>query len=523
MIGRHDRVALHVLPQMGLAVAGAVVASAAVVSIFVAEKPVVLAILGSILLIVAFSLAGNQRLFCLWGLLLSAPLALSKNFWIIEHMGGASALRIELSDLFIWPLLAFILRDYFLGYRQKLRFSAVAFWWGALAFLGMMNIVVGPMRHLPALEVFRMAQCYALFFVIINEVVRVRQFLHAFAALSVGMALQASIGIIQYVFKADLHLQVLGEALPEATKSASESAYNIAGSDNVFRISGLLGHPNLLSAYLAMLLPICLSLLFSRISIFYKCLVAGAVALGSAALVMTLSRSGWLSFGVAFLILFGLSFLHPRLRTRYLTARVAVIALLGLGLLVFSGAIEKRITESDPGSFNFRLEFMDIAWKMVEEAPVVGFGLNTFVFDLPGRSKYGGAEGITEAFGRFWPVVHNTYLIVWTEQGTVGFFFFIGLHLCVLWLAISSARHFRDDVMFTMNLGCLAGFVAIMIDGMSSFLIREAAPARVFWIVVALIVAINYWNKANMPGNLVPAGSLSAESEPPPSSADAAR
>jgi hypothetical protein len=45
----------------------------------------------------------------------------------------------------------------------------------------------------------------------------------------------------------------------------------------------------------------------------------------------------------------------------------------------------------------------------------------------------------------------------------------------------------------------------------------------VFWIVVALIVAINYWNKANMPGNLVPAGSLSAESEPPPSSADAAR
>src|SRR6185437_3182055 len=187
-------------------------------------------------------------------------------------------------------------------------------------------------------------------------------------------------------------------------------------------------------------------------------------------------------------------------RSRYLLARVAVIGLMGLGFMAFGGEIEKRITASDPGSVNFRLEFMDIAFNMIEEAPVLGFGLNTFVFDLPGRTRYGGPEGLTQSFGKFWPVVHNTYLIFWTEQGTIGFIFFIGLHLCVLWLAINNARYFiGDDVMFTMNLGCVSGFIALMVDGMSSFFIKMEGPARVFWIVVGLIVAINYWNKANRP------------------------
>ena len=48
-----------------------------------------------------------------------------------------------------------------------------------------------------------------------------------------------------------------------------------------------------------------------------------------------------------------------------------------------------------------------------------------------------------------------------------------------------------------VNMGAFCGIVSLLVDGMASFFIRVPAPNRVFWIVVALIVGINYWNKRN--------------------------
>jgi ABC-type transport system involved in cytochrome bd biosynthesis fused ATPase/permease subunit len=50
-----------------------------------------------------------------------------------------------------------------------------------------------------------------------------------------------------------------------------------------------------------------------------------------------------------------------------------------------------------------------------------------------------------------------------------------------------------------INIGALCGLVAISVDGMASYYLRTPAPARVFWIVVALVVAIWYWNRLNAP------------------------
>jgi O-antigen ligase len=498
MIARRDNIGTLPGTQLALSTAFAFVASAAILGIFLADKRVVLTIVGATAFVGCFVLSGNQRLFCLWGLLISAPLNLSKNFWTRLHMGGAESISIDFDDVFILLLLAFILRDLALGHRHRLRFSGVAFWLGALVLLGIADIVTGPLRHRPAMEVVRMIKCYLLFFVIVNEVLRVRQFLHVFAALTVGVALEAGIGIVQYLFEANLGLQVLGEADPEITKFASESAYNLAGAAGIFRIGGLLGHPNALSAYLALLLPICLALLFSRISVIAKLAVGAVIGLGAAALVMTLSRSGWLAFVVGFTTLSIVGFVHPRLRGRYVMARLAVVVALLVGVAAFSGPISRRVFESDPGSFNFRYEFMEVAWEMAQEHPILGFGLNTFADNLPGHTRYGGPKGLTTAFGKYWPVVHNTYLITLVEQGVVGFAFFVGLHLYILRLGIGNARTYVNDIVFTMNLGCLAGFLAIMADGIGSFFLRQPAPARVWWIVVAVICACHYWNQANL-------------------------
>jgi len=36
-----------------------------------------------------------------------------------------------------------------------------------------------------------------------------------------------------------------------------------------------------------------------------------------------------------------------------------------------------------------------------------------------------------------------------------------------------------------------------MVDGIGSFFVAEEASGRVFWMIVGMIFAINYWTRAN--------------------------
>ena len=134
---------------------------------------------------------------------------------------------------------------------------------------------------------------------------------------------------------------------------------------------------------------------------------------------------------------------------------------------------------------------------MVLDKPVFGFGLNTFVYHLPDYAPYS-TQRMYDLFGEMWPVVHNGYMLVWSEQGTVGFLVYLGLHASILAYAVRNLA-FRglSSKVYMISLGAACGVVAIMVDGLSSFYVRVPAPARTFWMVLALIVAAYYWNLRN--------------------------
>jgi hypothetical protein len=47
------------------------------------------------------------------------------------------------------------------------------------------------------------------------------------------------------------------------------------------------------------------------------------------------------------------------------------------------------------------------------------------------------------------------------------------------------------------NLGAACGVIAIMVDGLASFFTRVPAQGRMFWIVAAIIIAADRWNRRN--------------------------
>ena len=103
---------------------------------------------------------------------------------------------------------------------------------------------------------------------------------------------------------------------------------------------------------------------------------------------------------------------------------------------------------------------------------------------------------ITSFYGDTWPVVHNNWMIVWSEQGTVGMLVWIAFHIAVIAAALRNLR-IRDPALHAMSVGLLAGFVALMVDGLASFFVRQEAPARMFWIATALILALDQWRRTN--------------------------
>ena len=406
--------------------------------------------------------------------------------------------------MFLLPLIVFLVRDYLNGYRQ-IYIPKVLYWWLGLAALGVFTILVGPLRQVAALEVIRMLKLALLFVVVINEVVRVKQFKHVVAALMVAVAIQCLVGLLQFTFDLNLGAQVLGEAARETTEATSRATYFADGAfgrgESVHRISGLIGHPNLLAVFLAILLPIGISILFSNISPIYKAGVSVVIVIGLISLVLTLSRSGWISFGVGLTALMFMSFVLPNVRGRFVFERMLAVLVFVVIIVALSGPIIKRISHSDEGAVNFRWQWMGIATEMALDKPVFGHGLNSFVWFMPPYTPEKTYIGLIRKYGsqEVLPVVHNIYLLVWAEQGTLGLIVYLAFYFHLMRIAWRGLSAYQQSFLAMVNLGCLIGLLALAVDGLASFFIRNDNCGRVFFLVAALVVAIQYWHKNNPP------------------------
>lgn len=438
---------------------------------------------------------GNPRLFFFVGMIFTATLGLSINFERHIHMGGAPSYAIDLMDFFLVPLLAFQVRDFLQGTRRPRFFPGISAWWLGLTAVGVVSIVLGTYRSFGMMEVVRMLKLWLLLFVVVNECVRERHFHHAAVAMALAVAMQVGVGYLQFALKRELGLQALGEPAPEAVNGANLGVYGTWGS--VFRIGGLMGHPNLLSAYLAMQMPIFIALIFTGYALRWKLFYGAVTAAGIGALILTLSRSGWIAFAVALSLLLVLMVTHPKLRFRHVRLKIATVTGVVLACLMAAPMIVSRFTQSQSGALDFRGEWVKVAFKMVLEKPIFGFGLNSFVYNVVPYAPYS-VPKMFDMFGEHFPVVHNIYMIVWSEQGTVGLLLFLGLHVNLAWIAVANLRNAVSDKVYMASLGALCGMVAVMVDGMASFYLRVPASARTFFIVVALIVAARYWNNAQI-------------------------
>lgn len=302
-------------------------------------------------------------------------------------------------------------------------------------------------------------------------------------------------GLAQYATRKQFGLDLLGET---GAGTLDQLAADSVSSEKVFRAGAFMNHPNVFGIFLAAVLSIAVGAMLLKIGRGYRALFLLGTALGMSALITTMSRSGWLSFAVAFTLLLVLLILHPESRRQSVIGATGASAVLLMVCIVFSGPILTRVLESKSSAMLSRMEYIRTAAGMIGAKPLFGWGLNSYVYAAAPFTP-DGARAALEEFkgtaahpGNWLPPVHNIYLLWWAETGLVGLVLHMSVWMSVVWMGVRNLK-IREPVLYIINAACLCGMVAFLVDGLFSFSLRINSILRLFWVLAAMIIAIRYW------------------------------
>lgn len=436
-------------------------------------------------LIIAAFISGNPRLFILWVLMLALPMALSKHFGEIYFKGGGEqSFRIELYDPFVIMLGILQIRDALIGRVGGLRIPKITWYWAAIMMLGVLYVIEGPWRTYAAQELVRMVKVILLFLVLVNEFKTPQRMLSCAVPLALGVLLQAGVGIGQYLKGNLLGLEVLGETTP---KTIQNLAFTSVEGQRAFRPSGLLLHANIFGIYIATMLPLLIAAFLVHRKFLVRALLIGIITIGMVGMILSQSRSAWVSFALAFGLLLVLMLAHRGLSKRALFTTAVSGAALFVVVLGFSGQILKRLFQSKADATVGREVFLQDFYRLISDHWLFGTGLNTYVAEVVPYLSF------SQTIYHGWvPPVHNIYFLWWGELGIFGLALNLLLWGTVVWIGIKNLQ-VRNETFYAINAACLAAMLAFAFDGFLSFSLRVNQPQRVFFLLSAMIFAIHYW------------------------------
>lgn len=326
-------------------------------------------------------------------------------------------------------------------------------------------------------ETFWLIQIVLMFLYVASTVETRRDVYVILAAMMAALAIESIIMI--GVAATGVTFEVAGISTRVTTTSVYAGGFT--------RAAGTLGSPNAAGAYLAFLLAPALSLTICHLPKRLRWLGGVAFALGTVALILTLSRGSLLSFGIAVMVLTAIG-LHRRW-----FAASTIVAMAAVGIVVaviFGPTLVARLFGEDHGAAEARIPLMQIAFLVIGDHPL-GVGLNNFTAVLP---AYVGPQFSTQ----FIYSVHNYYLTIWAEIGPVGIVAFLWILAAAVRRAWACAHTLGPDLApFAVAVfGSLLGeSVHMFVDVYKSW-----AQLDSLFLVAGLLIALTRLGRADVAG-----------------------
>ena len=328
--------------------------------------------------------------------------------------------------------------------------------------LVVLSSLVATDATLSLFEIFLLAQAFLIFVYLVGNVRTREDLLFVVSILFLGLSLESLIMI---------GLWVRGEGM--------EIANVLFRVDPDRRVGGTVGSPNEAAAYISLLLTPAFALWMTRAGRLQKFLAALAFMLGGAALILTLSRGGWMAFAISFTLFSVLAWYRGWLSPKIPLALGGGTLLL---LLPFWRLILERLFGDDNGSALARLPLARIALRMAREHPWLGVGANNFARVLP--------PYLTPEFKQEWIyTVHTKYLLVLAETGPAALLAFLAFLVGTLYRGWRAWMR-RDRIVSPLALAFAAALLGQMVH-MSVDIFNGRAQVQMLWLVAGLLAAMD--------------------------------
>ncbi len=242
---------------------------------------------------------------------------------------------------------------------------------------------------------FLLLQACLIFVYIINNIKTRTDVIFVMACLTVGLIIEGTCMVL---------VRVVGQEL-----ALGPVVFGMGAVDH--RLTGSFGSPNVAASYIAILLAPLLSLLLIPAAKRLKALATFAIAAGILALIMTMSRGGWLAAGFSCSGLCLEAFRRNWISRKVFARVFLLIAVFFMGALP---TLANRLFGDDNGSAESRLPLNKASLLLIAEHPL-GVGANNW--DLAAKRYFEQSQFREEWFF----TVHNHYLLVLTELGWLGF------------------------------------------------------------------------------------------------------
>ena len=265
----------------------------------------------------------------------------------------------------------------------------------------------------------------------------------------------------------------------------------------VYRIVGTFLHPNSYAMYLNMILPILLAGALRTEDWKKQLLLLGLVGGGTAAVILTYSRGGWIALGLAFAVVFIFSLWKGFSVRKVWVLALACFIVAGLVLKALPGMIDRWNNAHEVALYG-RLQMNQSGYLMLSESPWLGVGINNSAGWFSKKEKnvkqetLEGLEWFNRLLGSLQiskerleeeiePVlyieegilIHNIYLATAAETGLMGFIAFIFIGGQFLFLSGKWAIFSQDAESNIWMIGLFGGLLAVTIQGISESQIRQ--------------------------------------------------
>lgn len=356
--------------------------------------------------------------------------------WLIELLSGISKLNINRLLWATFPLALYV-------------------------FFAAFSILAATDIELSLFGIFLFTQMFLLYVYIVNTVQTREDIIFIVTIILVGVILESLVMIAVRIVGHSIDIGVMKARIDDT------------------RVGGTVGGPNGAAGYLSLLLALAVSLLFTRLGQFYKIIGTVAFGLGAIALLLTLSRGGWVAFGLSTMLLCAFAWYR-----NWLSPAVPVaVSIVTIALaFFFQDTLAARIFGDDAGSAESRIPLMTIAFNMIADNFVFGVGINNFTVAMLRYAKL-------EITGIWLYTVHNNYLLIWAETGTIGliaFLWFLSTSLWRGWQCWKYKDRLLSPLAFALAVGILGHMTHMHFDFFNS---RPALQN--LWLNAGLITAIN--------------------------------